>query len=155
MAVKNPGYGRRGLKGDPGAASTVPGPPGSDAAATPLSSATPQPLGTAAAGAAASASRSDHVHALPTGRLALVGNVTVTETLLVSLSLGMKRMTLALSGVTTGDKLLAIPNGAPSTGCEVVNAYPASANNVSIGYYVPALGIGATYTIPVSVYRIV
>lgn len=86
--------------------------------------------------------------------LTLLGNVTVTETLLISLSLGMKRMALALTGVATGDKLIAVPNGAPSAGCEVVNAYPAGTNSVSIGYYVPALGIGATYTIPVSVYKI-
>lgn len=87
-------------------------------------------------------------------RLTFVGNVTVSETLLISLSLGMKRMALTLSGVASGDRLLAVPAGAPSVGCEVVNAYPAGANSVSIGYYVPALGIGATYTIPVAVYKI-
>jgi len=86
--------------------------------------------------------------------LTLIGNVTVSETLLISLSLGMKRMTLPLTGVATGTRLLAVPNGTPSAGCEVVNAYPAATNSVSIGYYVPALGIGATYTIPVSVYRL-
>jgi len=130
------------------------GNPGSSASATPLGSATPQPLGTATAGTSGNAAREDHVHALPAGRLAVVGNVTVTETLLVSLSLGMKRMSLALPGVAVSDKLVAVPNGTPTAGCEVVNAYPASANNVSIGYYVPALGIGATYTIPVTVYKV-
>lgn len=89
-----------------------------------------------------------------TGRLTLVGNVTVTETLLVSLAVGMKRKTFALSGVTTSDTLVAIPTAAPTSGCEVVNAYPASAGNVSIGYYTPLLGIGATYAIPIAVYRI-
>ncbi|WP_145923542.1 hypothetical protein [Sphingopyxis macrogoltabida] len=82
-----------------------------------------------------------------------IGNVTITETLLVSLSLGMKRVTKALAGVALSDKLIAVPNGAPSAGCEVINAYPSSAGNVSIGYFVPALGIGATYSIPVSIYR--
>jgi hypothetical protein len=90
------------------------------------------------------------------GRLILVGNVTVTETTLLSLALGMKRMTLPLIGITTADmgKLVAIPNGTSTTGCEVQNAYPVAANSVSIGYFTPALGLGATYTIPVSVYRI-
>lgn len=41
------------------------GPAGSDATATPLSNATPQALGTAAAGTATSAARGDHVHPLP------------------------------------------------------------------------------------------
>lgn len=82
-----------------------------------------------------------------------IGNVTVTESLLVSLSAGMRRMTLPLTGVAVGNKLLLVPNGTPTTGCEGVNAYPASANNVSIGYYTPLLGIGVTYTIPVSIYR--
>lgn len=95
------------------------------------------------------------VPGITTGRLVFIGNVTVSETLLISLSLGMKRMTVALSGVAVGDKLVGVPNGIPTTGCEFQNAYPASANNVSIGYFVPALGIGATYTIPVSVYKVV
>jgi len=95
--------------------------------------------------------------AVPTsGRLTLVGNVTVTETTLLSLALGMKRMTLPLTGIATTDmgRLVVIPNGTSTTGCEVQNAYPVGANSVSIGYFTPALGLGATYTIPVSVYRI-
>ena len=95
--------------------------------------------------------------AAPTnGRLTLIGNVTVTETTLLSLALGMKRMTLSLTGIATADmgKLVVIPNGTSTTGCEVQNAYPVAANSVSIGYFTPALGLGATYTIPVSVYRI-
>ena len=95
--------------------------------------------------------------AAPTnGRLTLVGNVTVTETTLLSLALGMKRMTLPLTGIATADmgRLVVIPNGTSTTGCEVQNAYPVGANSVSIGYFTPALGLGATYTIPVSVYRI-
>jgi hypothetical protein len=41
------------------------GPAGSDATATPLSNATPQSPGTAAAGTSSSAAREDHVHSLP------------------------------------------------------------------------------------------
>lgn len=94
-----------------------------------------------------------HTHA---GLLQLVGNVIVTETTLLSLALGMKRMTLPLTGIVTADmgKLVVVPNGTSTAGCEVQNAYPVVANSVSIGYFTPALGIGATYSIPVSVYRI-
>ncbi len=156
--IKTLGFGKKGAKGDVGPKGDKgdQGSPGSNATATPLGGATPQPLGTASAGSSANASREDHVHALPSGRLALVGNVTVTETLLLSLALGMKRMTLPLAGITMADmgKLVAVPNGAATTGCELQNAYPASAGNVSIGYYTPLLGVGATYSIPVSIYRI-
>lgn len=125
-------------------------------AATPLGTATPQALGNATAGVAVAASREDHVHPLPSGRLVFVGNVVVTETTLLALGLGMKRMTLPLSGITTADmgKLLVVPNGTATTGCEVQNAYPVAANSISVGYFTPALGLAATYSIPVSVYRI-
>lgn len=88
--------------------------------------------------------------------LALVGNLNVSETLLVSLSLGMKRKEFDLTGVALTDKLVVVPNGAPTAGCEAVNAYPgSSANKVSIGYYTPALGIAATYSIPVTIYKVI
>lgn len=92
-----------------------------------------------------------HSHA---GLLTYLGDINVTETLLISLAVGMKRKTFPLAGVGATDKLQLAASGAPTTGCEAVNAYPASAGNVSIGYYTPLLGIGATYSIPVSVYRI-
>ncbi len=126
-------------------------------AATPLGIATPKALGTAAPGTSANAAHEDHVHPLPPGLLQLVGSVVVTETTLLALGLGMKRMTLTLAGITSADmgKLIVVPNGAATTGCEVQNAYPtATAGQVSIGYFTPALGLAATYSIPVSVYRI-
>jgi hypothetical protein len=125
-------------------------------AATPLGTATPQALGTASAGTSANAAREDHVHPLPSGRLQFVGNVTVTEQTVVALGVGMKRMTLPLTGITTADmgKLVVIPNGTATTGCEVQNAYPVAANSVSVGYYTPALGVLTTYSIPVAVYRV-
>lgn len=94
---------------------------------------------------------SAHTHA---GLLTYLGDLTVAETLLLSLAVGMKRKTFSLAGVALSDKLQLVPNGVPTAGCEAVNAYPASAGNVSIGYYTPLLGIGASYSIPVSVYRI-
>lgn len=120
----------------------------------PLGAATPQPLGSASAGTSSNGAREDHVHALPAGRLTYLGDINVAETLLVSLAVGMKRKTFPLSGVTAADKLVLVATGAPTAGCEAVNAYPASAGNVSIGYYTPLLGIAASYSIPVAVYRI-
>lgn len=88
------------------------------------------------------------------GRLELVGTLNFNETLLVSLAVGMKRRTVALAGVGASDRLTFIATGAPTAGCEVINVYPASAGNISVGYYTPLLGIGASYSMPIAVYRI-
>lgn len=96
-------------------------------------------------------SPSVHTHA---GLLQLIGNVTVTETLLLSLALGMKRMTLPLTGVTTADRLMFAALSGATTGCEAVNVYPAGANQVTVAYFTPALGLASTYSIPVAVYRV-
>ena len=89
-----------------------------------------------------------------TGRLEAIGDINVSETLLLSLVVGMKRKTFPLAGVKVTDNLVMIATGAPTTGCEAVNVYQAGAGQVSVGYYTPLLGIGATYTIPIRVYRI-
>lgn len=142
--------GPKGDKGDIG----DPGPAGSNATATPLGSAAPKALGTAAAGSSSNAAREDHVHPLPSGRTVPVGNVTVAESLLVSLGLGMKRMAVTLNGVAVGDKLVFTPNGVATAGCEAVNVYPSAANQVTVSYFTPALGITASYSIPITVYKI-
>lgn len=153
---------QKGEQGAKGADSTVagprgdPGPAGSDALATPLATTAPAALAASAAvGTGTTAARADHVHPLPSGRLAYVGDINVTETLLVSLALGMKRKTFTLNGIAVGDKLQFTPAGTPTAGCEVVNINStATANQVSVGYYTPLLGIGATYTMPISIYKI-
>jgi len=96
-------------------------------------------------------SPSAHSHS---GLWQYIGDIVVTETLLVSLAVGMKRKTYPLAGVAVADRLGFTAAGVPTTGCEAVNVYPASAGNVSVGYYTPLLGIGATYSLPISVFRI-
>lgn len=149
------------VPGPKGADSTVPGPqgerglPGSDATATPLATQMATALGNAAVGISTRAAREDHVHPLPAGRLVYIGEINVTETLLVSLAVGMKRKTFPLTGVAVGDKLQFTPSGTPTAGCEAVNVNSTpTANAVSVGYYTPLLGIGATYTMPISVWKI-
>lgn len=92
-----------------------------------------------------------HTHS---GLLQFVGNVTVTETTLLALGLGMKRMALALTGITASDRLLFVPIGVPTAGCEAVNVYASAPNQVAVSYFTPALGLGASYSIPIAVYRI-
>lgn len=149
--------GPQGPKGDTGATGpTGPtGPAGSNATATPLATVAPKPLAsTAAVGTSSNAAREDHVHPFPSGRLELIGNVTVAETTLISLALGMKRMALTLTGVSASDRLTFAPTALATAGCEAVNVYASAANQVTVSYFVPALGIGASYSIPLAVYRI-
>lgn len=159
------GVGIQGPSGNPGADgkdSTVPGPvgpqgaPGSNASATPLATQMATALGNAAAGVSAKAAREDHVHPLPAGRMVLVGNVTANETMLLSASAGVRRLSVTLAGITTADngKLFVTLNGAPSSGCELFNAYATAANTLSVGIMTPNLGLGASYSLPLAIYRV-
>lgn len=138
--------GAQGVKGDKGDV-------GSSATATPLSDAAPLALGTAAAGVSASASRGDHVHPLPAGRLALMGTATIGETTIISLSLGVKRYTVAMAGAAVGDRAVAVLTGAPQNG-SLQDVYVPSAGNINVGVLAPALGIGQVIAVPVAFYKV-
>lgn len=88
------------------------------------------------------------------GRLEFIANVAFSETLLLSLAVGMKRRTVAVAGVLATDKLQFALNGTQTAGCEIVNIQQAGNGQVSVGYYTPLLGIGSTYSMPFSCYRI-
>lgn len=88
------------------------------------------------------------------GRLEFIANVAFSETLLLSLGVGMKRRTVAVPGVLVTDKLQFALNGTQSAGCEIVNIQQAGNGQVSVGYYTPLLGIGASYSLPFTCYRI-
>lgn len=93
--------------------------------------------------------------AAPTaGRLEFIANVPFTETLLLSLAVGMKRRTIPVPGVAVGDRLLFAPTAVPTSGCEVINVQPAGAGSLSVGYYTPVLALGASYNMPFALYRI-
>jgi len=142
--------GATGLTGSQGPT----GPTGTAGANATLGNGTPLVAGTASAGSSTSAARDDHRHPLQAGTLTNLGNVTISETLLISLALGIQRKTATLSGVAVGDKLLFAPNGVPTAGCEAVNVYASATNQVTVSCFLPALGIGATYSIPVTVFRV-
>lgn len=134
--MRSLGYGQRGPKGDPGDTGAkgdtgIKGDQGLQGIQGPAG--TPAPTN---------------------GRLELVGTLNFSETLLVALAVGVKRRTVALAGVATSDRLVFTPTAAPTAGCEVINVYPASAGNISVGYYTPLLSIGAAYSMPIAVFRI-
>lgn len=121
--------------------------------ATPLGTTTPQPLGTAAPGSSANAAREDHVHPLPSGRLALVGTATVGETTVVALALGVKRYAVPMTGLAVGDRIIAMLTGAPGSS-SLQDVYVSAANTLNVGLLNPALGIGATIAVPIAVYKV-
>jgi len=118
-----------------------------------LSSTTPANLGTAAVGSGTTSARSDHVHNLPSGLLTSVYTGTIGETLIVGLSLGVRRYTVSVSGVTTSDRLVVSLTGAPSNGT-IQDAYVTGTNTVSVGLLVPALGIGQVIAVPIVLYKV-
>lgn len=110
---------------------------------------------TAVLGTSIKYAREDHRHPLPPGRLELIGTRTVSESMLISVGLGVRRVTTALTGVTTADRLVGVVTGAPSAGSGFLDCFPTSAGNIGVDAIVPALGIGATWSIPLAIYRIV
>lgn len=84
----------------------------------------------------------------------LVGTVTLTETALLTLGLGVRRLTLPLTGTVTAGSYVAIPVAAPPTGYSVQDCVCSTANQITVGLIVPALGIATTYSIPVRIYRL-
>lgn len=89
-----------------------------------------------------------------TGRVVFIGNVTVSQNALISLSAGMVRTALTLSGVVTTDRLMFVAITPCTAGCEPMNVYATAANEVTVSYNRPALGIGAVINIPLAIYRV-
>lgn len=90
-----------------------------------------------------------------TGSLQFIGNVTVSQTLLLALTLGIRRIDMALAGVATTDKLQFAALSPCAAGCEAINVYPKAAGQVTVAYYTPALAIGTQVNIPLAVYRVI
>jgi hypothetical protein len=126
---------------------------GSNASATSLATTTPADLGTAGVGVSSNAARADHVHNLPPGRLTLLATATVGETMLISVSLGVKRYSVSIVGTATSDRIMLALTGAPQNGT-LQDAYVSASGTVSIGLLLPALGIGATVAVPLAIYKV-
>ncbi|KQM37944.1 hypothetical protein ASE59_11635 [Sphingomonas sp. Leaf10] len=122
-------------------------------AATPLGTTPALALGTASAGTSTNAAREDHAHPMPAGRLSLIGTATVGETTVLALALGVKRYTVAMSGLVVGDRIIAILTGAPGAS-SLQDVYVSGANTLNVGLLNPALGIGSTIAVPIAVYKV-
>lgn len=122
--------------------------------ATPLGSATPRALGTANAGSSTNAAREDHVHPLPSGRLELLTTATIGETGLLMLNLATKRYSVNAPSAVATDRVVVALNGIPQNGILQDAFVPAAGGSVSVGLLLPALGLAATVSVPIAVYRI-
>lgn len=89
-----------------------------------------------------------------TGRLVFIGNVTVTQNALLSLSAGMVRATLPLVGVIATDRLMFATITPCEAGCEALNVYATAKDQVTVSYNRPGLGLGAVINIPLAIYRV-
>lgn len=140
MSVRSVGYGLQGPKGDTGAQ----GPKGDTGAQGPAGSAG----STGATGATGAAGTNG------TNSSVLVGTVTLAETALITLSLGVRRLTNALTGTVTTGSYVAVPVSAPPAGYSVQDAYCSTNGQITVGLIVPALGIATNYSIPVRIFRL-
>lgn len=158
MTVRAQGIGIRGPKGDPGDQ----GPKG-DAGATGPSGATGAtgatgttgPKGdTGSQGPIGQTGATGSTGAAGTNATVLVGTVTLAETALITLALGVRRVTTALTGTVTTGSYVAVPTAAPPAGYSIQDAYCSTANQITVGLIVPALGVATNYSIQVRIFRI-
>lgn len=93
---------------------------------------------------------SAHTHA---GLLTLVGTVTVGETVVLSLALGVKRYTGTMAGLAVGDRIIALLTGPPGSS-SLQDVYVSATNTYNVGVLNPALGLGAVIAVPIAIYKV-
>lgn len=128
MSVRAQGIGIKGPKGDPGS--------------------------TGATGAKGDTGATGQTGAAGTNATILVGTVTLSETALITLALGVRRITAALAGTTTTGSYVAAPVTAPPAGYSIQDAYCSTNGQITVGLIVPALGLATNYSIQVRIFRL-
>lgn len=84
----------------------------------------------------------------------LVGTATLAESGLITLALGVRRVTTALTGTVTTASYVAVPVSAPPAGYSVQDCVCSTAGQITVGLLVPVLSIAGSYSIPVRIYRL-
>jgi hypothetical protein len=155
MAVRSPGYGRPGSAGATGSAGPQ-GPAGAkgDTGAAGASGATGAqgPKGdtgaTGAQGAKGDAGTPGNT---------LLGTITIAESSLITLTAGVRRVTIATPGawgVTTAQNLVVFPTAALPAGYAVHEVIATAANTIQIDLTVPVLSIAGSYSISARLVRV-
>lgn len=84
----------------------------------------------------------------------LVGTATITETALIALTAGVRRVNVPIAGVVPGANYIAFPTSAPPAGYGIMDAICTANNTLQVSLIAPLLAIGASYSIPIRVVRI-
>jgi len=165
--LRSQGFGRKGEKGDPGAAGAngqqgVKGDAGQTGAQGAPGVAGPKgdtgPAGTTGATGPAGPTGPTGAQGLagtagPTGPSAKVAlpNVTLTGTIAVGVLAAPRSQTLACTGAVVGDVLVMTPVNAMPAGYMLGDIRCATAGQVEVTLYAPAVTLLATYSIPIKV----
>lgn len=152
MSVRQPAYGLMGPKGDTGAAGIA----GMTGATGPKGDTGTQGVtGSQGVKGDTGAQGTQGVQGIqgPSGSI-LVGTATLAESGLVTLSLGVRRVTTALTGTVTTASYVAVPVSAPPAGYSVQDCVCSTAGQITVGLLVPVLTVAGSYSIPVRIYRL-
>jgi len=84
----------------------------------------------------------------------LVGTATLAESGLITLALGVRRVTTTLAGTVTTASYVAVPISAPPAGYSVQDCVCSTAGQITVGLLVPVLTVAGSYSIPVRIYRL-
>lgn len=95
-----------------------------------------------------------HTHA---GLATLLGNITIAETALITITAGARRVTVTTPagyGVTAGQNLIVFPVSVPSGLYATHDVIATGPNTISVGISAPLLAVGASYSITCRLVRI-
>ena len=173
--LRSLGWGRKGDKGDPGAASTVAGPkgdPGKDGAASTV----PGPAGKSAFELAQAAgftgTQAEWLASLKGAKgdtgaagATLIGQVVVGQTAAVAIALGIREVTAALTGAVVGERYQcfcrsyklngsATPIPGRPSNYAIIDCVSNAANQVTVSLQAPLLAIGSSYALTCDIVRI-
>lgn len=161
--LRSVGWGRKGDKGDPGAASTVPGPASTVAG----------PAGKSAydvtVAAGFTGTQAEWLASLKGAKgdagATLIGQVVIGQTAAIALALGIREITATLTGAVAGERYqcfcrsyklnaaTAATPGRPS-GYAIVDCISNAANQITVSLQAPLLTIGSSYALTCDIVRI-
>lgn len=87
----------------------------------------------------------------------LLGTLNVSETAVVALTAGTRRVTLTTPsawGVVSGQSLLIVPVSVPANTYAVHDVAVTGTNTISVGVTAPLVAVGMSYTIPCRIFRL-
>lgn len=84
----------------------------------------------------------------------LVGTATITETALIALTAGVRKVNVSVPGVVTSGNYVLFPVSSTPAGYAIADAVCTTAGTLQVSITAPILALGASYSIPVRVVRI-